>query len=518
MTARILVVDDSPDVLYASLRTLRRDGHTVVTAQSVQEAEQVWRQGRPDLVLLDVNLPDGNGIATSHRWKAMPERAGVPVILRSAVSVSAAEQTVGLRSGADGYLIDPVEPEVLSATVAAHLRISDLVGDLERSSRSADDLVRYSIELAQASAPEHVTKLLTTEATRSLGACETYLVWRRSGGVARHRRRSPGAPEGSVLAGLAALPGDGPRFYPSAATLPEGTGVPPSGQQAWAVLPFDDIEISGVLALAFDQTGPVHPERQRFLRTFVSMTALSLGRAGALDLYRSISATLQHALIPTPTLLPGVAVHRRLMVAEGATIAGGDWFDGYPLPSGDQALVCGDVVGHGAEAAGASSVFRDTLRTLLLTGTPVDRAIAETNRLVNSHSAHPRGTVLVARIDPAARRAHLHSAGHVPPVLIAPDGTAAPVDVRPTPPLGMGLATPPPVATTVELPPGSMLLLLTDGVVEHRDCDLDDGYARLCAHLRAARREPAAILAAVDDLLRTTPPTDDALFALVDLG
>lgn len=284
------------------------------------------------------------------------------------------------------------------------------------------------------------------------------------------------------------------------------------------MLPFDDIEIAGVVALAFDHADPVHPERQRFLLTFVSMTALSLGRAAALDLYRSIAATLQHALVPAPTLLPGLRVHRRLLVGEGATIAGGDWFDGYPLPSGDQALICGDVVGHGPEAADASSVFRHTLRTLLLTGTPVGQAVADTNHLANTHPARPQGTLLVARIDPAARRAHLHSAGHIPPVLIHPDGTVTVVDVRPTPPLGMGLTTSAPVATTVDMPAGSMLLLVTDGVVEHRDSDLDQGYARLCTHLRAAARHgPVAVLAAVDDLLHETPPTDDALFAVVDL-
>ena len=519
MSTRILVVDDSPDVLLASTRTLRRDGHTVLTAQSVDEAEQIWLRERPDLVLLDVNLPDGNGIATSHRWKSLPDRAVVPIILRSAVSVSAAEQTVGLRSGADGYLIDPVEPEVLSATVAAHLRISDLVRDLARSQRGADDLVRYSLDLAQAAVPEQVTDLLTAEAARSLGACESHVVWQRTGGVARHRRGSAAAPAGSVLARLAAGAGEHPCFYAAADELPAGVATPPPDQRGWAVLPFDDTEISGAVALAFDHVGPVDPERQRFLLTFASMTALSLGRAAALDLYSSIAATLQHALVPAPTLLPGLRVHRRLIVGEGATIAGGDWFDGYPLPSGDQALICGDVVGHGAEAAGASSVFRHTLRTLLLSGVPVDQAVVDTNRLVNSQPARPQGTLLVARISPGTRQAHLYSAGHVPPLLVHADGTAAVVDVKPLPPMGMGLTLSPPDATTVDLAPGSMLLLVTDGVVEHRCGDLDDGYDRLAARIRAAaRHDPDAVLAAVDDLLRETPPTDDALFAVIDVS
>ena len=127
----MLAVDDSPDVLFATRRALRRAGLNVITATSISEAEAAWAVGRPNLVLLDVNLRDGNGIETCNRWKADADRRSVPIILRSAVSVSAAQQALGLVGGADGYLTEPVDAEVLVATVHAHLRIVQLANHID---------------------------------------------------------------------------------------------------------------------------------------------------------------------------------------------------------------------------------------------------------------------------------------------------------------------------------------------------------------------------------------------------
>ncbi len=127
----MLAVDDSPDVLFATRRALRRAGINVITANSISEAEAAWAIGRPNLVLLDVNLRDGNGIETCNRWKADADRRSVPIILRSAVSVSAAQQALGLVGGADGYLTEPVDAEVLVATVQAHLRIIQLANHID---------------------------------------------------------------------------------------------------------------------------------------------------------------------------------------------------------------------------------------------------------------------------------------------------------------------------------------------------------------------------------------------------
>lgn len=515
MSARILVVDDSPHVLFAATRSLRREGHTVVVARSLAEAEAAWLPP-PDLVLLDVNLPDGNGIEASHRWKQTPDRAAVPVILRSAVSVSAAEQTLGLRSGADGYLVEPVEPEVLLATVAAHLRIRELLTDLGRSSRNADELVRYSLDLARAATPDDVTELVLARAL-ALGATEAHIRWRGAQRPLTQRRRSPESATDTVAARLLDARSVPAGFY-TLDDLPEGLPerTDDAAHRSWAVFDIESVALTGVLVLAFPDADLRDGERQRFLTTFVTMTVLSLGRAAALELYRSISSTLQHALISEPTLMPGVEVHRQVIVGDGATIAGGDWFDGYPMSSGRQAIICGDVVGHGPEAAGASSILRHTLRTLLLTSSDVAGAIAATNRLVCSHPSRPKGSVLVAEIDPAAREVHLYSAGHPPPVLIGPGGGTAVVPVRPVPALGMTTGSPAPEPTVVRLDSAAILLLITDGVVEHHGSDIDEGYARLLTAVTGAAGTSRAVTA-VDKMLAATPPTDDALFVAISI-
>lgn len=510
----ILVVDDSPHALFAATRMLRRAGHRVVTAATVADAELLWDTGRPDLVLLDVNLPDGNGIEVSHRWKKDPDRATVPIVLRSAVSVSAAEQTLGLDSGADGYLIDPVEPEVLVATVSSHLRIRDLLAAVAHSSRNAEDLVGYSIALARAESTDEMVALVLAEAGRSPLVSEVHLRWLRA-----HGRRSQrhGAPAGadSVLAALADTRIGSAEFL---AQLPPGVGEAPAGQRSWAVLPFDDVEVSGTIVLAFTEDRVPDEEHRRFLQTFAGITGLSLGRAAALELYSSIAGTLQRALVPPPVLLPGLRVERRIVVAEGVTIAGGDWFDAYPLPSGAQVVVCGDVVGHGPEAAGTSAVFRHTLWTLLLTGTPVAAAVTAVNRLVRDHPSRPQGTLLVVELDTGGR-VRVYSAGHVPPVLVRP-GDVALVPVTPVPPLGMVDEGSDPVPTAVDLTPGDVLLLITDGVVEHSgaDHDIDTGYEQLCEALRAAgARTPTQVLDVVEALVGPATPADDALFAVIAL-
>ena len=141
MSPLVLIVDDAPDILLTSQTALDEQGYRTVTSASGQAAEEAWAAHEPDIVLLDVNLPDANGIEMCHRWKSMDGRAHVPIILRSALSVSSAEQALGLRGGADGYLTEPTEPEVLVATINAHLRIRDLRDEIQGATDAAETLL-----------------------------------------------------------------------------------------------------------------------------------------------------------------------------------------------------------------------------------------------------------------------------------------------------------------------------------------------------------------------------------------
>jgi PAS domain S-box-containing protein len=118
----ILHVDDTEAQRYAVSRVLRHAGFDVLEARTGQQAlEAVERL--PDLVILDVNLPDISGFAVCKRIKANETTARIPVLHLSATMVSTDARVAGLDGGADGYLVQPVEPEELVATVRALLRV-----------------------------------------------------------------------------------------------------------------------------------------------------------------------------------------------------------------------------------------------------------------------------------------------------------------------------------------------------------------------------------------------------------
>ena len=121
-SATILNVDDNEANRYAISRMLQRAGFAVTEAASGEEALQAVAR-RPDLVILDVNMPDLDGFEVCRRIKADPATASIPVLHMSASYILSEDKTRGLEEGADGYLIRPVEPPELLATVRALLRI-----------------------------------------------------------------------------------------------------------------------------------------------------------------------------------------------------------------------------------------------------------------------------------------------------------------------------------------------------------------------------------------------------------
>ncbi|MEX2540287.1 MAG: ATP-binding protein [Trueperaceae bacterium] len=118
---RILVVNDNEIGRYATVRALQLAGFAVSEGGSGAEALAKAAE-RPDLILLDVKLPDMDGFEVCRRLKADPDTLLIPVLHLSATFLDAESQVRGLESGADGYLTYPLEPPVLVATIRAHLR------------------------------------------------------------------------------------------------------------------------------------------------------------------------------------------------------------------------------------------------------------------------------------------------------------------------------------------------------------------------------------------------------------
>jgi DNA-binding response OmpR family regulator len=128
--ARILVVDDEPNIREVVGLYLRRDGHTVISAADGEEALDLFRRNEPDLVVLDLMLPKMSGIEVCRRMNA--ERR-VPLIMLTARGEEE-DRIVGLSLGADDYVVKPFSPRELAARVAAVLRRT---GDGDKESDGA---------------------------------------------------------------------------------------------------------------------------------------------------------------------------------------------------------------------------------------------------------------------------------------------------------------------------------------------------------------------------------------------
>ncbi|MES2524503.1 MAG: ATP-binding protein [Gemmatimonadota bacterium] len=134
MTPHILVVDDTAGNRYAVSRLLRGAGMKVSEAASGSEA-LLLVEGIPDLVVLDINLPDMTGYDVCRHIKGRPHTAFIPVLHLSASYTASADRAFGLEAGADGYLTHPLEPAVFIATARALLRASRAEAESRRAAR-----------------------------------------------------------------------------------------------------------------------------------------------------------------------------------------------------------------------------------------------------------------------------------------------------------------------------------------------------------------------------------------------
>ncbi|WP_171109801.1 MULTISPECIES: SpoIIE family protein phosphatase [unclassified Streptomyces] len=169
---------------------------------------------------------------------------------------------------------------------------------------------------------------------------------------------------------------------------------------------------------------------------------------------------------------------------------GGDWVNSFPLPDGRTALVVGDVVGHGLGAAATMGQLSMEARALLSAGLAPDEVLEHLDATValldDADSGLAAGysalgsTCCIAVYDPVSHHVALSSAGHLPPVLVPPDGPAGPLAVRPHPGLGAEFALREPFGVhAFAAPPGSLLALYTDGLVEDPAVSIDEGIGRL---------------------------------------
>lgn len=140
--AKLLVVDDNPVVLLGFSELLRSAGFEVLEARTGEDALRLARGHSPELILLDVMLPDINGIELCRRIKADPDLRSLFLVLLSSSQTSSGNQAVGLDAGADGYIARPIENRELLARVQSLLRIQQA----EAALRQAHDKLEQRVQ------------------------------------------------------------------------------------------------------------------------------------------------------------------------------------------------------------------------------------------------------------------------------------------------------------------------------------------------------------------------------------
>ena len=230
------------------------------------------------------------------------------------------------------------------------------------------------------------------------------------------------------------------------------------------------------------------------------------------QLDRAAATVLQRSLLPSA--LPQIGgLEMAARYVPGSGNVGGDWYDVFRLPSGHVCAVIGDVTGTGLNAAVIMGRMRSVLRAYTLESDDPAEVLERLSRKMRHFEPDAMASVLCAMISPSLDQVRMSTAGHLPPVIAYPGRPAGPAEIPPGVLIGMASPAPRPVRT-MDLPPGGVLCLYTDGLVERRDRSIDDGIARLSAAVTPADPEAACAAIMLDMAGYTTHNDDVALLLL----
>ena len=220
----------------------------------------------------------------------------------------------------------------------------------------------------------------------------------------------------------------------------------------------------------------VSAEDRLLVTVLVGHLGLAIQHVRQFETARETSLTLQHAMLAPTELPPGFAV--RYEPAVPPLEIGGDWYDVLRVGDHRIGIIVGDCVGRGLSAAAVMGQLRSSARALLLTGAEPAKLLEELDSVAELIPDAFCTTVFLAVLDTESGEFFYSCAGHLPAVLAAPRAKPTLLsDARSVPLVVQRKSSRP--QSSVVLPPGSTLMLYTDGLVERRDVSLDDGIARV---------------------------------------
>ncbi|WP_333777582.1 PP2C family protein-serine/threonine phosphatase [Streptomyces sp. IBSBF 3136] len=277
---------------------------------------------------------------------------------------------------------------------------------------------------------------------------------------------------------------------PRPGALPGVDDIPPSAlspDRPVLSIPLTVRHTLGVLTLTapgdrFDEDTSV------MLIELAQRTAIALDNARRYEQHRDTAETLQRAQLTELPATEGLRLAARYLPATRGLNIGGDWYDAFPHPDGSLLTVVGDVTGHGLRAAVMMGQLRTALRAYAIEDHSPARILTRLHRMLRHQQPHLYATAVIARFRPGDPHVVWAAAGHPPAVVRTPGGSVRVLDTRPGVMLGMPLDHEY-EEHTAELPPGSTLVLYTDGLVERRAHGIDPGI-ELLGRTLAALDEP----------------------------
>ncbi|MFI2433431.1 PP2C family protein-serine/threonine phosphatase [Streptomyces sp. NPDC018693] len=305
--------------------------------------------------------------------------------------------------------------------------------------------------------------------------------------------RFDGAPLSARAPGTQAVISGVPAFFTSREQLERlypGWRAMPDGFAAWAYLPLiASGRPVGACVLAYAEPRSFSTHERAVLTSLAGLVAQAVDRALLYDAKHRLAHGLQQALLPhSLPRLPGFEATARYLPATRGMDIGGDFYDLVPS-SPLAAAVIGDVQGHNVTAAGLMGQLRTAVRAYTAVGQEPGEVMRSTNRLLIDLGSDLFASCLYLRLDPERGCAVMARAGHPPPLLRRPDGRVRVLDLAGGPLLGIdGTVTYP--TTEVELPPGCLLALYTDGLIETPGVDIEDAVGELGRRLGADGDRP----------------------------
>ena len=455
-------------------RYMHKDGHIVYTLLSVSLAH------------------DGEGSPRGAIWQV------VDVTERRLAEIERAERERERAARAEAEAVADTIQKIQRVTDAAleHLAMDDLLGEL----------VLHISDILGVDAAAILLRDAEEEDILTVGACH-------GAEVDGHLR----IPVGEGFAGRIAGEGRPASIADTSKTEGMDPLMASGGVRSLLGVPLRvENRVSGVIEVGSREPREFSKEDESLLQLMADRAALAIDHARLYARELNIVETLQRSLLPERLpQVPGLRIAARYMPGGPGADVGGDWYDAIPLDGGRLGLAMGDVVGHGIGAAALMGQLRNALRAYAVDGHSPGEVVGRLDKLVQDLEAGRMATLLYLVIEPDLGSIRFSSAGHLPPLIMSPEGDARFLEGGRSLPLGVmpGLDY---AEAEAEIEAGSTLVLYTDGLVEERGASIDEGLDALKEAVSNGPGEPDALCDhIVTKLLAKRVATDDiAVLAL----